>query len=314
MTVSNVVNGRAGVGEEVRRRVEAELVRTGYRMNVSARNLRAGRSGVIGLAIPTLDSAYFGRLGTLVTTAAASHGYRVVVEETGAGEDREMAAITLSRALDYDGLILSSVKLDVQKQATGTLPLVLLGERETQADLDHITLPNHDGAQAATALMLKRGCRRVAFVGIDLDEADHPLRPRLDGYLSALRDAGVVMECDLIVPTVDLTMEAGRLAARRLHDVGADGAVVIADELAIGVMRGLADHKLRVPDDLLLAGIDDITESRYVVPSLTTIAPDHAWTARRAVELLVTRIDGDKCPGRDEVSPFRLVERESTSR
>src|SRR5690606_12961421 len=63
MTVSNVVNGRAGVGEEVRRRVEAELVRTGYRMNVSARNLRAGRSGVIGLAIPTLDSAYFGRLG-----------------------------------------------------------------------------------------------------------------------------------------------------------------------------------------------------------------------------------------------------------
>ncbi|MFC7406869.1 LacI family DNA-binding transcriptional regulator [Georgenia alba] len=310
MTVSNVVNGRPGVGEEVRRRVEAELARSGYRMNVSARNLRAGRSGVIGLAVPTLDSAYFGHLGTLVTTAAADHGYRVVVEETGAGAEREMAAIALSRALDYDGLILSAVRLEVHE--LGTPPIVLLGERELHADIDHITLPNRAGAKAATELMLARGCRRIAFVGVDPDEADDTLRPRLEGYVAALDQAGIAGDPELIVPSRPLTMAEGRRSAARLRESGADAAVVVTDELAIGVLRGLADHGLTAPDDILLAAFDDIPQGKYTIPSITTVAPDHDWTARRAVELLVARVEGERSPGRQEVAPFELVEREST--
>src|SRR5699024_12105482 len=114
--VSNVVNDRSGVSDTVRERVRRAIAESGYRMNVSARNLRSGASGVIGLAVPELNRPYFGALAARVTQWARKHGYRVVVEETGARVEGEIAAIQLSHALDYDGLLLSPVGLDLERE------------------------------------------------------------------------------------------------------------------------------------------------------------------------------------------------------
>lgn len=321
MTVSNVVNGRSGVSDEVRRRVLRELERSGYRMNVAARTLRAGRSGVIGLAVPELDRPYFGQLGALVTAAAAAEGYRVAVEETGAQAEGELAAIRLSQTLSYDGLILSAVGLDLQTQLTdaGQLPIVLLGERVAPTGVDHVALPNHEGARAATALLIERGCRRIALVGGRPTDATTMRSLRLGGYRAALQDAGLPYEADLVIPTGAYTMAEGRragaeLGARGRGSARVDGVVGVTDTVAIGVARGLADVGVRVPADMLLAGFDDVPEAEYLTPSLTTVAPDHAWVARRAVGMLLGRLDGSRVGGGDETAPFTLVERESTRR
>src|SRR5690606_20045508 len=193
VTVSNVVNGRKGVSPDVRRRVQAELERPGYRPNVSARNLRVGRTGVIGLAVPELDSTYFGQLGTLITAAAAAKGYRVVVEETKARASRELAAIQLSEALDYDGLILSAARLpDADEPLTQLrrIPTVLLGERDLPQELDHIELANIDGTREATELLIARGCRKLAFVG-RAPRDDAVFGGRREGFYAALSVAGL---------------------------------------------------------------------------------------------------------------------------
>lgn len=346
MTVSNVVNGRPGVSEVVRRRVLEQIEATGYRMNAAARNLRSGRSGVIGLAVPELDRSYYGLLGARITAAARDRGYRVAVEETGAGEAGELDAIQLSQSLQYDGLILASVGMDLTRLAglnsstAQPFPIVLLGERETPIGVDHIAMPNHDGARTAVRHLAERGARRVAYVGGPRTEEVSIRSLRLAGFEAGLGEAGLRPAEgteDLVTEVDEITMEAGCRAGHRLAEAEhhPDAVLAITDTVALGVVRGLRDRGLQVPEDVLVAGFDDIPESEFLTPSLTTVRPDHRWMAERAVELLMGRINpthvrtsaragqtpavretGQQSPGpgHQAVAPFELICRESTSR
>ncbi|MEV4568216.1 LacI family DNA-binding transcriptional regulator [Nonomuraea sp. NPDC049419] len=316
MTVSNVVNNRGGVSEPVRRRVREAIERSGYRVNVSARTLRSGRTGVIGLAVPEIDRPYFGRLASHVIERARRRGFHVAIEQTGAAAAGEIDAIAHARTLQFDGLILSAVGLDGRDRTPpeGDHPIVMLGEQDFGGRFDHIAMPNEEGTAAATAHLLDRGCRAVAHVTGRLDWNLNMVNARHRGHLGALAARGVEADPALHVGLDALTMEAGRAAAHRLAAAGRpfDGVLAVTDTVALGVLRGLADVGLRVPDDVRVAGFDDIAEAAYLVPALTTVAPDHAWMAEKAVELVTGRIADPGRPTGRYVAPYELVIREST--
>ncbi|MFJ8276991.1 LacI family DNA-binding transcriptional regulator [Streptomyces griseoviridis] len=319
MTVSNVINGHPNVRPATKERVMAAMTRLDYRVNVAARNLRKGRTGTIGLAVPEIDRPYYGRLAAAIIAAAARHGLRVAVEQTGAVRENELEALSLSRNRLYDGLILSTVGLgpaDVDRLKVDH-PLVILGERIFGGPVDHVAMPNVDGARAATRHLIDRGCRRIALVcGPWTGETDVS-GLRRTGYAQALEEAGLPVDPDLVRTVDRLTMAAGARAARALasDDPGVDGVFCVTDTVAMGVLRGLADVGARVPDEVKVIGFDDVEESAYLVPSLSTIDPDHDLMAARAVDLLAARIDRPEQPlEREEfVSPYRVVARESTA-
>ncbi|MFC4532142.1 LacI family DNA-binding transcriptional regulator [Sphaerisporangium dianthi] len=316
MTVSNVVNNRDGVGDVVRQRVLEAIRRSGYRVNVSARTLKSGRTGVIGLAVPEIGLPYFGHLAAHVIEAAGRQGFHVSIEQTGAAAAGEADAIAHSRTLHFDGLILSAVALDRPDEQLGDAgyPLVMLGEQDFGGRFDHVAMPNEEGTKAATAHLADQGCRRIAIVtGRVLDDVNMVTR-RYRGYLAALAERGLDADPPLLFPLNDASMEAGRDAACRMVDSGLeiDGVVAVTDTVALGVLRGLADRGLRVPGDVRLIGFDDVPESRFIVPSLSTVAPDHRWMAERAVELVAERIRAPLRPTGRYVAPFELMIREST--
>jgi DNA-binding LacI/PurR family transcriptional regulator len=315
MTVSNVVNNRPGVSELVRRRVLEAIRQSGYRVNVSARTLKSGRTGVIGLAVPDIDSPYFGHLAVHVIAEARRLGFHVVVEETGAAAAGEADVIVRSRTLHFDGLILSAVELDrLEGPADADHPIVMLGERDFGGRFDHVSMPNEEGTKAATAHLAERGCRRIAIVTGGALEGVNVVTRRYEGYRAALAGHGLDADPALLFTLDGLTLEAGRAAAHRLADSGQgiDGVVAVTDTVAIGVLRGLADRGLRVPEDVRLIGFDDIPEAAYAVPSLSTVAPDHRWMAAKAVELVAERIGDPQRETGEHVAPFDLVIREST--
>ncbi|MFI7639704.1 LacI family DNA-binding transcriptional regulator [Nonomuraea sp. NPDC049400] len=315
MTVSNVINGRAGVSDQVRRRVLEAIRQSGYRVNVSARTLRSGRTGVIGLAVPEIDRPYFGHLAAHVIDQARAYGFHVAIEQTGAAAVGEIDAINHSYTLHFDGLILSAVGVDPQdSRLTGDYPIVMLGEQNFGAKFDHVAMPNEAGTKAATSHLIDRGCRRIAIVtGNALDRVNVVTR-RYQGYLAAFAERGLEPDPALLFALDGMTLECGRDAAHRLVDAGheVDGVVAVSDTVAQGVLRGLADRGLRVPDDVRLIGFDDIPESAYMVPSLSTVAPDHQWMAAKAVELVTARIQDPSRPTREYIAPFDLMVREST--
>ena len=315
-TVSNVVNGHAHVTDQTRRRVQAAIDDLGFVPNGTARSLRSGRSGVVALALPELHAPYFAELAHHVVRAAHARGWTILVDETRGELHQERLAASGIRPQLIDGLIFSPLALQARDlPADGTRPpMVLLGERVTGAVVDLVTVDNAAVAAMAVEHLVGLGRRRLAAVGVQATIVAETSRLRLRGYRQALERAGLPPE-PLEVQVQRWHRADGAEAARVLLAAPhpPDGVVCFNDLLALGLLRGLADAGVRVPDDIAVIGVDDVDDGRYARPSLSTVALDKQGIADAAVELLAARIEGDDSPARTVLAAHQLVVRESTA-
>ncbi|MBF8186724.1 LacI family DNA-binding transcriptional regulator [Nonomuraea sp. K274] len=321
-TVSNVVNGYVHVTPATRTRVEAAIKELDYRPNLSARNLRQGRTGIIALAVPELDIPYFAELARLVVARAEERGLTVLIDQTGASKEREQLVAEGFRAHLIDGLILSPLALTPEDLAArmDNTPMVLLGERVYEGPADHVVVDNVAAARKATLHLAALGRRRIAAIGAQDDAAAESSRLRLAGYRQALREAGLPADDRLVVPVRDYHRADGAHAMARLLDSGQtpDAVFCFNDLLALGALRTLLERGHSVPGEVALVGFDDIEDGRYATPTLTTISPDKQAIAGLAVDLLADRmakrvVQGSRVEAREIRVPYRLVIRESTS-
>ncbi len=316
-TVSNVVNGFVHVTPATRARVERALAELDYRPNLSARSLRTGRTGIIALALPQLDAPYFAELARCVIKVAEEREYTILIDQTDGLADRERLVLSGIRPQLVDGLIFSPLALGRKEfeARTDTTPLVLLGESVFDGPADHVAIDNVAAGRTAAAHLVDLGRRRIAAVGEQPDTVNSTGRLRLQGYTDALHGAGLAVDHDLIEPCDSYTRPDGAAAMRRLLDRGQppDAVVCFNDLLALGAIRTLLEHGLRVPEDVAVVGIDDIEDGRYSTPTLTTISPDKAEIARIAVDFLLARVNGGRdAPPRETQATFALLAREST--
>jgi len=321
MTVSNVINQHPYVKASTREKVVKAMTDLDYRVNVAARNLRAGRTFTIGLAVAELDRPYYGQLAARIVAEAARHDLRVLIEQTGASRENEIDALGLSRNRMYDGLILTAVGLGASDADILRVdyPVVILGERIFDGPVDHVAMANVEGAKAATLHLAARGCRRIAIIDDHRENETDASSLRFAGYRAALEEAKLPFDPQLAVNLAvpSFSLRDGREAGRRLIESGAafDGVFCVTDTVALGALRALADAQIDVPRQVKVIGFDNIDESGYSVPSLSTIDPDHDAMAKAAVDLLVERIAAGKDSGgpREFTSTYRVIERESTA-
>jgi DNA-binding LacI/PurR family transcriptional regulator len=316
-TVSNVVNGYPHIRPETRTRVEDAIRHLGYRVNISARNLRQGRTGMIGLALPELSLPYFAELADSVMRAAEARGLVVLIEQTGAHRERELQVLGSAHRRLTDGLLFSPLGLEPEE--TGLLdvdyPLVLLGERMFGGPVDHVTMANVEASRAATAHLIERGCRRVAVIGAHAGETMGSAHLRLEGYRAALADAGIPYDPALVAEAGLWHRSTGAQAMHRLLDGGVelDGVFGMNDALALGALHVLHARGWDVPRQVAVIGFDDVDDARYSEPQLSSIAPGREQIAETAVQMLAERIAGSTASPRRVVADYELVERESTA-
>jgi len=318
-TVSNVVNGYAPVSDEKRKLVEAAVSELGYRPNTLARNLKNGRSGLIALVVPELDVPYFSELARAVITRAREFGYTVVVDQTDGDPERERELIQREgNAALFEGVILSALSLSQRDLPSydPRRPLVLLGERMVDGGYDHVTIDNVAAARMATDHLFDIGRTRIAAIGDQPYETGETAQLRTRGFRLAHEERGIAVDESLIVPSRNFHYSDGADAMLQLLDYpgGPPDAVFCYNDLvAIGAIRTLLAHGVRVPDDVAVVGFDDIEAGQYLTPSLTTIAPDRAAIAALAVERLVARLRHAKTEATELFVDYRLVIRESTA-
>ncbi|MEV0846202.1 LacI family DNA-binding transcriptional regulator [Streptomyces sp. NPDC049954] len=316
-TVSNVVSGAASVAPATRQRVQAILDEVGYQPNLAARSLRAGRTGLIGLAIPELHSPYFAELAGLFVEGARRRSWTVVIDQTSGDADAERRLLTRTGGRAVDGLVISPWALSPAEltAADPGVPVVLLGERPPQGLYDRVALDSVAAADQATTHLLEGGRRRVAAIGVQSHLHNGTAEQRRTGYRRALGRAGLRPSPDLEAEAASLHRESGVRAMNELLDRGPapDAVFAFSDELALGALYALRTRSLRVPEDVALVGFDDIEDGRYAFPPLTTVAPDKAQIAERALQCLADRIysPGDGVPSLDVVVPHRLLVRGS---
>jgi DNA-binding LacI/PurR family transcriptional regulator len=325
-TVSNVLNGYPYIRESTRERVLAAIDELGYQVNMTARSLRSGRTGMIGLAVPELGQPYFGELADDILAAARRHEVQVLIEPTGYTREGELAALREPRRGLVDGLLFSAAAMD---QSDAHLleeveyPIVLLGEQIFSPAVDHVTMRNVEGARAATELLLGFGRRHVAVIGMLHSKTAGAATLRFQGYREALAAHGLEVD-ERLLGWADQAWhrDNGARAMAAVLDSGApvDGVVAFNDALAIGALYELKVRGIGVPDEVAIVGFDDTEDARYTTPALTSVDPGRQEIAERAVELLCRRVrersDRSAEPEKPvlHLAQMRIVERETTPR
>lgn len=322
-TVSNVLHGRVFVAEPTRDRVLRAIAALDYQPDLSARQLRSGRSGILAVAVPNVDVPYFAELTSHIVKAARAYDYTVLVDETTGARERETHLLTGIAPRLADGVIFSpqgtarSELAALLARRRGRTPTVLLGEHAFGLPVDHVLIDNVTAAFDATRHLVGLGRRRIAAIGEapGYDDEQEHAGLRLAGYRKALAAAGLPFDPELVVAAGARRPEDGSAAMAallRLPDPP-DAVFCLTDLLALGAIRALHEHGVRVPQQVAVVGFDNLRQTQYSVPTVTTVAPDKAAIAETAVRTIVDRLAGDDQPPQVIHVRHDLIVRESTA-
>lgn len=317
-TVTNVVHERANVAPATRARVLAAIEELDYRPDIAGRSLRQGRSHALTLVVPDIVNPYFSMLVEAVFAAADERGYAVFVETAGRQPVEERRAASSLLRFAFDGVIFSPTYTPPTEltRLAARMPVVLVGENTAGSGLDAVAIDNVAAAHDVTAHLIGTGRRRIAFLGHRPDGPPEPGGQRIDGFVAALRAAGIAPDPALLVEVGSFNMDHGAEATARLlaADPGVDGLVCANDLLAVGALHALRRAGLRVPEDVAVTGCDDSPLAAYTNATLTNVRPALAPLAAAAVGRLIDRIEQPGGPPDAVVVPYEIVVRESSGR
>lgn len=290
-SVSRALNGTGVVTDSIRSRVLEVAARLHYVPNSGAQSLMSRRTRIIGVLLPDLQGEYFAELIRGIDMAARVRGLHLLISNSHSGPDDFGAAL---RAMfgRVDGLLVMAPSFDaqaVQERLQGSLPVVLIST--VDADRTHSCVYVSNAASAYAMVQHLAGCghRRIAHVAGPMANVD--ARERLRGYRDAM--AQVLPGVPEFVLQGDFTEESGYTAVQEmLRGAQMPEAIFAANDMtAIGCLSALSQVGLRVPQDIAVAGFDDIPTSRFVSPPLTTVRVKIADLGSRALDRLAACID-----------------------
>jgi LacI family transcriptional regulator len=293
-TVSHVLNGTRRVDAATRLRVEAAIEQTGYRRNVVARALAAGRTHTVGLSISALTNPYFGSLVHAVERALSDAGYVLIVGDSHDDVDSEKRVTDSLLDRQVDGMIVApsagSERVTLPGIIRSGTPLVLI-DRGVDVGSDQVVPENSSSARSLTEHLLDLGHTRIGVIrglaGISSSTE------RFDGYAAALADRGIAVDGALVLEGDSNTDVAEREVYSLMSGENRPTALVsLNNAMTIGTLKAIRTLGLSIPVDVALVCYDDFEWSDLFEPKLTAAAQDVETIGATAVELLLRRIRG----------------------
>ena len=294
-TVSHVLSGKRLVAEETQARVHEAIRDLGYRPNHVARSLRTRRSHMIAVIVPDVTNTFYSVLTRGLADTLDAEGYGTYVCNTDGILEREVAFLEDMLDRGADGIVLAAVdvaSVGALKPADLGVPVVCVGEGLDHPRIDVVTIDDEQGSYEVTCHLLRRNVRRVAMIEGPTESG----ATRIAGFTRAMEEAGRTLD-DRLMVTGDWTRRGGHDAMQRLLALprrSRPDAVFCANDLmAIGAIDALREAGLTVPDDVAVAGFDDVDVATIVHPPLTTVLNPAYAIGVKAGQLLVSRLSGE---------------------
>jgi LacI family transcriptional regulator len=291
-TVSRVVNGKGYVSAQTRERVMQAMTRIGYTVNRQARVLAGGRTQVIGLLVPDLDTSYIGEILRGIDEELAAASYDLMLYTTHQRKTRESVYVNSLLNGMTDGLLMilpmapESYVASIRRRG---FPFILIDHEGLDREGPSVGATNRDGARAAVRHLLELGHTRIGLItgNMEMDCA----RERLIGANEALAEAGVEGSPDL-VRTGDFHRPLAYLLTQDMLRLPDPPTAIFAanDVSAFGVMDAVRNAGLRIPDDISIIGFDDIPDAQWTHPPLTTVRQPMRDMGRCATRMLLDTI------------------------
>jgi LacI family transcriptional regulator len=310
-TVSATLNDRGPVSEETRRRVSDAVKAVGYSPNAVARSLRLGKSRLIGVVLGDITNPFCTALIRVAERAALAAGYSIIVCNTDEDSGRELMMLDQLRAQHVAGILLTATGLGadyVRRLHRPDLPLVTLDHRVAGLDRDFVGVDNRAAARMLTEYLIRLGHRRIAMISgrKGLWTADE----RIAGFRETMEAAGLEVEPAFCVQAGYQSDRAERATVPMLTRPDRPTAIIGGNNvIALGALQAILDLGFRCPDDVSVAGIDDVPWSGLVRPRVTTAAQPIEEITGLAMEWLLGRIAdrGEAPPARTRVFQPHLI-------
>ena len=319
-TVSYVLNNTFPVSESTRQKVLEAVKRLGYRPNITARNLRANESRMIGYAwhaviSPGEINPILDRFVHRLAAAAESHGYHILAFTH---DDNNVIDVysDLIETGRVDAFVISETNADdarIRFLLDAGFPFVAFGRANPEWDFPYVDVDGRAGMRAATEHLLALGHRKIAFIG--WPEGSMAGDSRFAGYCDALRDAGIEPDARLIIRG-DHSAATGKRAAETLMKLPQNerptAIIAVSDLIAIGAMSAIERAGLRVGQDVAVVGFDNLPLSEYLHPPLTSVHQPMGRVAQTMVDMLVAILNGEQLDERHVLICPELVIRASS--
>jgi DNA-binding LacI/PurR family transcriptional regulator len=309
-TVSNALNGRtAKMSAATLSRIESAISELAFRPNRAARQLKTGHTPMLGLLVPSIANPSFGALAREVEIAAQDgHGYRVLLGSTYRSQKKEAIFFEDLLAHGVNGVIVCSSLMDqrhLEAAIDKGLVVVSYDRRKIPGQrlaVDHVSMNNVRAGELATQHLIDQGHRHLAFATPSRRTVSRS--DKIEGFRNAARRArnlkGVhTLQGPALAAFGDAELaEIGRALAGELaaHRKRPTGVVAVNDMMAFGLIAGLRDRGIRVPEDVSVVGIDDLYLSSLFRPALTSVRPPLAAMARTMVERVIARLANPEIP------------------
>ncbi len=302
-TVSMALAGSPRISPAVREAVRELAERDGYRPNPAGQLLRGGKSNVIGVLFPSLTNPFYAELFQELQLRLREHGYLPQHFQQETAEWRQSAILALTRFQAAGAIVAGLPPEEHRLLREAGIRFVVYGGDQPFEGVSQVLPDRRSGTSLLMRHLIAGGRRRIAFLG-----PGGPEEPRRAACREALEQAGL----PVLFQTIPADPESGRLAIRELLAGATPPDAVFAhnDELATGVLRGALEMGVRIPQELAVAGFDNIAAGRFLTPSLTTVEQPRPLIVEALVVELLSVLRGSEGPRHISV-PCRLVTRDS---
>ncbi|WP_203628727.1 catabolite control protein A [Lentilactobacillus fungorum] len=312
-TVSRVVNGNANVKPATRKKVLDVIEKLDYRPNAVARGLASKKTTTVGVIVPDVTNMYFASLARGIDDVATMYKYNIILTNSDSNSEKEIKVLNTLLSKQVDGIVFMgneiTDKLREEFKRTKT-PIVLAGSVDDEGTNPSVNIDYVAAVQEEVKNLIDRGNKRVAFVCGPLDQAING-KYRLKGYKQALKSAGIPYDDKLVFETDD-TYKTGTLLQPALMAVNATAAMVTDDELAAGIMNGMSDADVAVPDKFEVITSNDTKLTEMVRPKMSSITQPLYDIGAVAMRLLTKLMNNEPVDEKNVLLPYGLMKREST--
>lgn len=312
--VSRYFNNRS-LSEEKREAIRKAVEETGYRPSPQAQTLRTGKTHIVGVIMPRVNSTPVGNMIKGMLSVLNQNGYQLLLADTQNDPVKELEYLSVFSEKQVDGIILIGTIFSVNHRKIlrkMELPLVIVGQQMN--GIRCIYFDDYRSVCATTRLLIEKGCKRIGFLSaLHADMAAG--RERYRGFCDTLKTYGMV-ECQRCYEVADFSIESGYEKARVLWKKHGplDGIVCATDATATGAMQYLKEAGIHVPGEVLVTGHGDTELSQVTTPTLTTVHYEYQESGIRAANILLEQLNGGDGTVEEMMLGYKVVERGSTGK
>ncbi|SER95719.1 LacI family DNA-binding transcriptional regulator [Salipaludibacillus aurantiacus] len=315
-TVSHVINETRYVAEETKKKVYKAMKELDYQPNSVARSLRSRKSNIIGLLVPLVASDtsnfFFMSIANGIEQVLKENGYNLILSNSSEDLSIEQDQIKVFNSQLIDGLIIAPVdsqKHDYKENLRGNYPVVFIDRQPKELTSDTVLIDSGAGTYKAIELLISKGHTKIGFITgpLGITTSDE----RLQAYKNALKNNNLSYD-ESLVKIGSATFDKGHSFTKELvEETGATAIFAANNIMTMGAVHYLQEKDIPIPDKVAIIGFDDYDWLRITSPPLSVVKQPSYEMGKKAVELLIKRINGSKDPYDVHRLPSELVVRGS---